>query len=114
MDHIHLRFGRGFRVAMTVGGVQAAEMVIMPGGQEGGPDNRHRGADQWLYVISGKGLAIVEDAEHTLKAGSLIVIKRGERHEIRNLGSNSLKTLNFYSPPAYDAAEEPLPAGKKR
>lgn len=113
MKHKHLRFGRGFRVAFDVRKVQAAEMVIVPGGIEGGPENRHRGADQWLYVVSGIGLAIVEGEQQKLKAGSLLVIERGERHEIRNTGRTSLKTLNLYSPPAYDEEEEELPAGEQ-
>ena len=51
----HLRFGSGFRVALSNERAQAATMVIAPGDSEGGPDNRHRGADQWLYVLSGSG-----------------------------------------------------------
>lgn len=113
MEYRQLRLGRGFRPLFAVREVQAAEMVIAPGGSEGGPDNRHGGADQWLYVISGKGLAIVEGVEQPLAAGSLLVIERGERHEVRNVGRTLLKTLNFYSPPAYDSHGEPLVAGKK-
>lgn len=45
-----LRFGMGFRVAMGNRRTQAAEMVIEPGGAEGGPANQHRGADQWLFA----------------------------------------------------------------
>jgi hypothetical protein len=45
-----LRFGKGFRVALQNRRVQAAEMVIEPGGAEGGPKNRHRGADQWTTL----------------------------------------------------------------
>lgn len=111
MQHKHLSFGRGFRVALDVRSLQAVEIVIVPGGKEGGPDNRHRGADQWLYVLSGKGLAVVEGTEQPLKAGSLLVIEQGERHEIRNTGRTPLKTLNFYSPQAYDLDAETLPAG---
>lgn len=112
MKHKRFRFGKGFRVAFGVRRVQAAEMVIAPGDSEGGPDNRHRGADQWLYVVSGTGVAIVEGARQRLAAGSLLVIERGERHEIRNIGRTLLKTVNFYYPPAYDEDEEPLSAGK--
>ena len=50
-----LTFKEGFRVAFEVRKAQAAEMVIPPGEGEGGPDNRHRGADQWLFVVEGRG-----------------------------------------------------------
>jgi len=113
MQSKHLGFGKGFRPAFALRKVQAAEMVIPPGGSEGGPDNFHRGADQWVYVVSGSGVAIVDGARRTLRAGSLLAIERRERHEIRNTGRTPLKTLNFYSPPAYDDAGEPLPAGRR-
>lgn len=109
-----LRFGKGFRVAFAVRKAQAAEMVIAPGDSEGGPDNRHRGADQWLYVVSGVGVAIVDGRRVALKAGRLLVIERGERHEIRNTGRAPLRTLNFYYPPAFDGDGDPVGPGRKR
>lgn len=112
MQHKHLRFERGFRLAFDIGRVQAAEMVIAPGGSEGGPDNRHRGADQWVYVVAGTGIAMVEGEPQSLKPGCLLVVERGERHEIRNTGRTLLKTLNLYSPAAYATEDEELPAGK--
>ena len=108
----HLRFGKGFRPLLALRGVQAAQMVIASGDGEGGADNVHRGADQWLYVVSGSGVAIVDGARRRLRAGSLLLVERGERHEIRNTGCTPLKTLNFYSPPAYRDDGEPLPAGR--
>ena len=118
MKRKHLRFGKGFRVAIGNRHSQAAEMVLDPGDCEGGPDNRHRGADQWLYVVSGTGVAIVAGAEGRrripLRAGRLVVIERGERHEVRNTGRTLLKTLNFYYPPAFDADGEPVGPGRKR
>ena len=98
-----LRFGKGFRTAFAVRRAQAAEMVLAPGDSEGGPDNRHRGADQWLYVVSGTGVATVEGRRVPLKAGTLLVIERRERHEVRNTGRTLLKTLNFYYPSASNA-----------
>ncbi len=76
-------------------------MVIAPGKSEGGPDNFHQGSDQWLYIVSGIGEAIVNDKHHELRAGSLLLIERGERHEIKNLGRTKMKTVNFYVPPAF-------------
>ena len=108
-----LRFGKGFRVAFDVRRAQAAEMVLAPGDSEGGPDNRHRGADQWLFVVSGTGVATVEGRRVPLKAGTLLVIERRERHEVRNTGRTLLKTLNFYYPPAFDADGDPVGAGRR-
>jgi hypothetical protein len=56
-------------------------MVIVPGDSEGGPKNRHGGADQWLLVVAGTGTAIVSGHGHALKYRRTV-----------------LKTLNFYSP----------------
>ena len=108
-----LRFGEGFRVAQGNRRSQAAEMVIAPGDAEGGSDNRHRGADQWLFVLSGTGTAIVNGKRHRLRPGSLLFIERRERHQIKNTGRALLRTLNFYVPPAYKASGDPLPRGRK-
>lgn len=107
-----LKFGKGFRLAFDVRKVQAAEMVLAPGSREGGPDNRHRGADQWLYVVSGSGVAIVEDRRVPLRPGTLLVIEKRERHEVRNTGRTLLKTLNFYHPPAFDREGEAVGPGR--
>jgi mannose-6-phosphate isomerase-like protein (cupin superfamily) len=107
-----LRFGRGFKVALGNQRVQAAQMVIAPGDSEGGPRNRHRGTDQWLFVVSGTGAAIVGGRRLDLKRHSLLLIEHGERHEIRNTGRVPLKTLNLYSPPGYTKSGDELPAAK--
>ena len=92
---------------------QAAEMVLAPGDAEGDAGNRHRGADQWLFVLSGAGQATINRRRHKLRAGSLVFIERRERHEIRNTGRTPLRTLNFYAPPAYRKDGNPLPRGRK-
>jgi mannose-6-phosphate isomerase-like protein (cupin superfamily) len=112
MKRKHLRFGEGFRVAIGNRRSQAAEMVLAPGDSEGGPENRHRGADQWLYVLSGTGTATVNGKRHALRAGSLVLIERGDTHEIRNSGRTALRTLNFYVPPAYTTGGDELPRGR--
>jgi mannose-6-phosphate isomerase-like protein (cupin superfamily) len=111
MKHKKLELNAEFDVAFAVRNVQAAEMVLEPGSNTGGPDNRHVGADQWLFVVSGTGLAVVDGHEQPLLAGSLLVVERGEAHEIRCTGDEPLCTVNFYSPPAYAENGEPLPAG---
>jgi mannose-6-phosphate isomerase-like protein (cupin superfamily) len=112
MQHKHLQFGQGFRVLLGDKHSQAAQMTLAPGATEGGPDNRHRGADQWLFVVSGTGEVIVNRKRVELRDRTLLLIQRGEIHEIRNIGRVPLRTLNFYVPPAYTDEGDELPAGR--
>ena len=112
MPKKHLRFGQGFHVALSNARGQAATMVLPPGDSEGGPDNRHRGADQWLFVLAGSGVATLGRTRHSLRAGTLLLIERGTTHEIRNTGRTRLRTLNLYVPPAYTASGDERPRGK--
>lgn len=113
MKSKHLRFGRGFRVALRNARAQAAETVISPGGAEGDAGNRHGGADPWLFVLSGTGVATVNRRRYRLRAGTLLLIERGDEHEVRNRGRTLLRTLNLYVPPAYESDGDELPAGRR-
>jgi mannose-6-phosphate isomerase-like protein (cupin superfamily) len=113
MQHRTLRFGGDFSVLFGNRRAQAATMTLAPGDSEGGPDNRHRGADQWLFVYSGTGTATVNGRRVALRAATLLLIERGERHEIRNTGRTPLRTLNVYVPPAYRKTGDELPRGRK-
>lgn len=112
MKKKNLRFGRGFRVVLGNRRSQAAEMVLPPGKSEGGGDNRHRGADQWLFVESGTGVATVNKRRYALEPGTLLLIEKGDEHEVRNTGRGALRTLNLYVPPAYDSGGDELPRGR--
>jgi mannose-6-phosphate isomerase-like protein (cupin superfamily) len=112
MKQDRLKLARGFHVGAGNRRSQAATMTLAPGESEGGPDNRHRGSDQWLYVVAGSGVAMVNGRQHPLKRGVLILVEHGDPHEIRNTGRRPLRTLNFYVPPAYGKNGEPLPPGR--
>src|SRR5678815_5936736 len=112
MRYKTLRFGRGFNVVLGNRRSQAAQMVLEPGDSEGNRENRHDGADQWLFVVSGTGVANVNERRVALRAGSLLLIEHGDRHEIRNNGRGRLSTLNFYVPPGYKPNGDELPASK--
>lgn len=101
MQHRSLDFTDGFRVVAGRSSSEAAVMVLAPGGTVGGPGNRHAGSDQWLFVVRGRGEAVVEGERVALSAGDLLLIERGEGHEIRNAGTAPLETLNLYVPPEY-------------
>jgi mannose-6-phosphate isomerase-like protein (cupin superfamily) len=108
-----LRFGKGSRIPLGHRQSQAGEMVIAPRGKEGGPRNRHRGVDQWLFVVSGTGSALINGRRHGLRSGSLLLIEHGDEHEIENTDKKApLRTLNFYVPPAYTKYGEELSRGR--
>ena len=108
-----MRFGKGFRVMPGNKYSEAAEMVIAPGNSGGDPANRHRGADQWLFVVAGTGTAIINEKHFPLRQNVLILIERGDRHQILNTGPELLRTLNIYVPPAYTKGGNTLPRGRR-
>jgi mannose-6-phosphate isomerase-like protein (cupin superfamily) len=108
-----LRFKERFRIAINTKNSQVAEMVLSPGEKEGGPDNRHKGANQWLFVVKGHGYARVNGRKFKLEPGSLLLIEKGDFHEVGNDSKKRLQTLNIYAPPAYKKSGDPLPSGRK-
>jgi mannose-6-phosphate isomerase-like protein (cupin superfamily) len=113
MKREDLTFQTGFRVSVGNDRSQGAVMVLAKGGCEGGLDNRHRGADQRLVVMSGTGAAIINGHKIPLRTGSMVLIERGDTHEIRNTGRGLLKTVSIYVPPAYKADGNELPVGNR-
>lgn len=90
-----------FRIVAGTERSQAAVMVLEAGQSTGGDDNVHPDSDQWLYVVSGSGTAVVEGRRVDLDAGALLLIEAGEAHEIVNSGAESLVTVNVYAPSVY-------------
>ena len=91
--------------------LQAATMILPPGGESGDRvENEHPKSEQWLFVESGTATARVGDRSVKLSPGSLLLIEKGERHQIRNTGTAVLRTINFYCPPAYTATSGVKPS----
>lgn len=113
MKRKQLHFKTGFHVSLRNKKAQAAEMTLAPGDSEGDSTNYHRGADQWLFVVEGAGIAKVNHRRVPLRIGMLLLIEHGDKHEIKNTGKHPLRTLNLYIPPAYSADGDELPPAKK-
>src|SRR4051812_18709054 len=106
MKHFNTANATGiFKVLATTRDAQAATMVLRPGQSTSHePENEHAKCEQWLYVVSGTGRAIVGGRRTALKAGSLLLIEKGEPHQITNTSrTKSMSTINLYAPPAYTA-----------
>ena len=96
----NLSFREGFRVHRGNRRSEAAEMVIAPGDAEGDPRNRHRGADQWLFVVSGTGLARVNGRRHALR--------RGAGEQARPAVDSRAFPIRIYDPRKGDKVKERL------
>lgn len=90
----------GFKVLGGSPRSQAATMVLAPGEVSGEGFSTH-GGDQWLFVLSGRGRAVVGAQTEEIGPGSLVLIEAGEPHRIENAGEEALVTLDFYAPPEY-------------
>ena len=102
MKHIKTGLKRGFfQVLASTRSAQAAMMTLPPGQSTGEPENEHPHSEQWLFVVSGTGRARVKNRRVTLRENSLLLIEKGEIHQVTNTGRRPLVTLNFYAPAAY-------------
>jgi mannose-6-phosphate isomerase-like protein (cupin superfamily) len=100
---------REFAVLHRTRAAQAATMSLAPGASSSErSSNEHGWAEQWLYVVSGRGTARVNGRSVKLEPGTLLVIGKHEPHEITSGPRSRLVTVNLYVPPAYDAHGEPL------
>jgi mannose-6-phosphate isomerase-like protein (cupin superfamily) len=102
MKHIKSGKRRGlFEVLANTRLAQAAIMVLRPGQSTGEPDNEHPRSEQWLFVVEGSGRALAAKRPVAIRKNSLVVIEKGEAHQITNTGRRLLVTISFYVPPAY-------------
>jgi mannose-6-phosphate isomerase-like protein (cupin superfamily) len=105
---------REFEIIAASRSVQVAMMTLRPGGtSDDEPSNEHRRSEQWVFVLSGTGEATIGKRHAQLRRvklaeNSLLLIEKGELHQIKNTGRKLLRTINFYAPPAYDANLEPI------
>lgn len=120
MKHIKTGHRRGeFDVLFSTRDAQAAMMTLPPGGEsDDSPSNEHPRCEQWLLVLSGSGQAIIGKRRASLRRvpltkNSLLVIEKGELHQIKNTGRKPLRTLNLYVPPAYEPNADPRPEARR-
>ncbi len=96
-----------FKVLTDTRSAQAALMVLKPGQSSGEAGNEHPRSEQWLFVVSGSGTARVNKRRIVIRARSLLLIEKGEVHQIANTGRKPLVTINWYTPPAYEKNGDP-------
>ena len=87
-------------VLFTASNMQLVVMSLAPGEEIG--LETHDDIDQFIRVEAGQGKALLNDEEHSLEDGSVVVIPAGTRHNIVNTStSESLKLYTIYAPPEH-------------
>ena len=76
---------------------------IFFGAGQGHARHNHPDAEQFIFVISGQGEMMIEDADGTpvtwpIKAGDLVSIPQGAYHSTFNTGWEPIRILAVYSP----------------
>jgi quercetin dioxygenase-like cupin family protein len=55
--------------------------------------------EETQYIISGSGELLLEEGSRPVRAGDVVVLKRGVAHDLRSTGSEDLQVVAFFSEP---------------
>jgi mannose-6-phosphate isomerase-like protein (cupin superfamily) len=92
-------------------------LMTIPSGEEIG-EEVHEGIDQTLVFEEGEAEAVLEGQSFPVRAGQVVLVPAGTRHNFINRGSGPLRLWTVYAPPEHapgtvhhtkaeaDAAEE--------
>ena len=87
------------QVLFTTDLSQLVLMSVQPGDDIG--EETHEGIDQILSFVSGTGEAVLNDEKAEVKAGSVVVVPGGVKHNFINTGNEPLKLYTVYTPPEH-------------
>ena len=85
------------RVLWTGEHTQLVIMTIPPDGEIG--EEVHDENDQILSFVSGVGKAVISGRSKPVKAGDVVVVPAGKKHNFLNDGPNPLVLYTVYGPP---------------
>jgi uncharacterized cupin superfamily protein len=71
----------------------AVNLAWIPPGKESAIFHVHHREEEWLYVLEGRGVAEVGDAEHAIGPGDFLGFPAGTAHHLRNEGDEELLFL---------------------
>src|ERR671928_1603524 len=87
------------QVLYTTARSQLVLMTLRPGEEIG--EEVHEGTDQVLAFVAGTGEAVIEGERQPVRAGSVVVVPAGTRHNFINTGGTSLRLVTVYTPPEH-------------
>lgn len=99
----------GMQVSRSVGLKRAAvNFIRVPAGKESYVYHSHQHEEEWVYVLSGRAIALIDGEEYEVGAGDFIGFPTPSvAHLLRNPGPEELAYLTGGENLAYDVAEFP-------
>lgn len=86
------------RVLYTANGVQLVLMSVEIGGEIG--EEVHH-LDQFIRVEQGEAAVTIDGVRHEICAHWAVIVPRGAKHNVVNIGKEPLKLYTLYGPPAH-------------
>ncbi len=71
----------------------AVNLAWLPPGKDSAPFHVHHREEEWIYVLEGRGILEVDDAEHEVGPGDFAGFPPGVAHHLRNASSERLLFL---------------------
>jgi mannose-6-phosphate isomerase-like protein (cupin superfamily) len=91
---------QNFRQVLFTTELSQLVLMAIPAGEEIGEET-HEGIDQVLAFVAGEGEAVIEGERLPVRAGSVVVVPSGTRHNFTATGAEALKLYTIYTPPEH-------------
>lgn len=79
----------------------AQQQLVVMSIKDNIPSETHPSTTQFIRIVEGNGVAILNGITHTLAPETIVIIPAGTRHEIKNTHKSPLKLYTIYSPPEH-------------
>jgi quercetin dioxygenase-like cupin family protein len=91
-----VRWAGAFATCGGRGAIQSSTIVyeIEPGGHLGWHTDA---TEETQYIMAGAGELLMEDGKHRLGPGSIFVVPTNVRHDLANVGSDTLRAVAFFA-----------------
>jgi quercetin dioxygenase-like cupin family protein len=75
-------------------------VVIIKPGNTVRPAHAHPDLEEVIYITSGEGQVLIDGKVFELRTGTAVLFRAGSIHMVRNTGSEDMKIVCFFTPPA--------------
>jgi uncharacterized cupin superfamily protein len=99
----------GTQLARSVGLKRTGvNFIRVPAGKESYVYHSHHYEEEWIYVLSGRAIALIDDVEYEVCAGDFIGFPTPSvAHQLRNAGADDLVYLSGGENREFDVADFP-------